>query len=200
VFFRNLIGEVIPEGDTIARNPFFASFQAGWFRFTLCSSHVTFDGNLNKRRAEILAVSNVLEKRASKQRDVFIFLGDMNIKENDDTVFQQMRANGWDVRDFENTTTGKSSSAYDKINFTKDVNRVEHLNHGKYDWRNSVFREQDKSFYETIKFAQRGKGFGDHHMSDYRHWYSLEMSDHFPIWLELETDYSDAYLEEIENG
>ena len=43
VFFRALIGElVLPDGDEIngrqfARSPFFAAFQAGWFKFTLYS-------------------------------------------------------------------------------------------------------------------------------------------------------------------
>ena len=43
VFFRNIIGEIVipsdtlPTGHQIARSPFFAAFQAGWFKFTLCA-------------------------------------------------------------------------------------------------------------------------------------------------------------------
>ncbi|MEM7360922.1 MAG: endonuclease/exonuclease/phosphatase family protein [Pseudomonadota bacterium] len=197
VIFRNQIGEVIPEEQSVARSPFFASFQAGWFRFTLCSSHITFDDDVDNRRAEISAVAQILKSRAEKMKEVFVMLGDMNIKSNDDDVFKEMRADGWEVKDFGNTTTGKSTSAYDKINYTDNINRVNYLNHGSFDWRDSVFRAEDEDFYEQVKIAMRGKGFGTHHKNNYKAWMELEMSDHLPIWMELETDFSDEYLEDM---
>jgi len=50
VWFRNLVGEItlgkdaLLDGEQIARTPYFASFQAGWFKFTLCSVHIIYGG------------------------------------------------------------------------------------------------------------------------------------------------------------
>ncbi|MGB5417993.1 endonuclease/exonuclease/phosphatase family protein, partial [Algibacter sp.] len=55
VFFRNLIGEIVlPKkdliaGNQVARSPFFASFQAGWFKFSLCSAHIIYGTDLDMR-------------------------------------------------------------------------------------------------------------------------------------------------------
>ena len=50
VFFRRLIGELVVDPDDLensdqfARSPFFAAFQADWFRFCLCSTHIIYGG------------------------------------------------------------------------------------------------------------------------------------------------------------
>ncbi|MEO0343957.1 MAG: endonuclease/exonuclease/phosphatase family protein [Pseudomonadota bacterium] len=197
VFFRKRIGEIIPENNHVARNPFFAAFQSGWFRFTLCSTHVTFDSDLDKRRAEIKEISDILLRRAMDDREIYIFLGDMNIKSNDDPVFVSMRDEGWNVKEFGSTTTGASASKYDKMAFTEKANHVKYESHGSYDWRSSVFRPDEEDYFERVKMAMRGSGFGTHHMNNYNHFMGLEMSDHLPIWIELKTDYSERYLNEM---
>jgi len=88
VFFRNLIGEIVLSkedliaGEQVARSPFFASFQAGWFKFSLCSAHILFGDNLASRAAEIKIIAESLVKRAKSEDQVHIFLGDMNIEQH----------------------------------------------------------------------------------------------------------------------
>ena len=103
VRFRHLIGElVLPKGmlpgdEQIGRTPFFASFQAGWFRFTLCSAHIVFEEVENRplREDEIRVIADILQDRAKESDEVLIFLGDMNIEKRSDPGFQALTDNGF---------------------------------------------------------------------------------------------------------
>ncbi|MDO5970295.1 endonuclease/exonuclease/phosphatase family protein [Flavivirga aquimarina] len=231
VFFRNLIGEIVLpkenliDGEQVARSPFFASFQAGWFRFSLCSAHIVFGNDLSKRAAEIKAVADVLVKRAKSEDQVHIFLGDMNIEEKDDVVMQALKESKLTVPEFGFTNMG-GDRWFDQIAFTekgKAGRKTRLLRHGKFDWRHAVFgphpnpqekapklteadnkkgkkrltKDEILNHYEKIVEQVRKK----HDKKPYKDWaksYSTwtthEMSDHLPIWMELEIDYSDDYL------
>ena len=227
VFFRNVIGEIVVRSDAlagggqIARTPFFAAFQAGWFRFTLCSSHIIFGDDLGVRAQEITAVTKALLKRAKKEDQVFIFLGDMNIESRDDEVWQALVDSDMEVPVF-GPTNMKGDRFYDQIAYTvqgASTRKTRLLNFGTFDWRNAVFgpaQERDPDAPDDPQFIERltdaeniahyrpindemrrryGKepyaDFAEEHGSNFM---TFEMSDHLPIWVELEVDYSDDYL------
>lgn len=227
VFFRNVIGEIVfasdelSDGGQIARTPFFAAFQAGWFRFTLCSNHIIFGDDLGARAEEIAAITKALTKRAKKEDQVFVFLGDMNIPSREDEVWQALVDSDMEVPFFEPTNM-KGDKFYDQIACTVKgaATRKTRLNrNGVFDWRNAVFgpsQERDPdapddpefvsrisdaeqiAHYEPINAAMRtayGKTPYANFASQYAtNFMTFEMSDHLPIWVELEVDYSDAYL------
>lgn len=227
VFFRNVIGEIVIPSDTlsdgsqIARTPFFAAFQAGWFRFTLCSSHIIYGDNLSKRAEEITAITKALLKRAKREDQVFVFLGDMNIESRDDKVWKALANSGMEVPHFE-ASNMKGDKFYDQIAYTvkgASTRKTRLLRHGVFDWRNAVFgpaQDRDPSepddpefvtrikdadyhaHYEPINAAARteyGKTPYTNFTSQYAsNFMTFEMSDHLPIWVELEVDYSDDYL------
>ncbi len=229
VSFRNLIGEIVlPKedliaGEQVARSPFFASFQAGWFKFSLCSAHIVFGGNLGLRAAEIKAIADTLVKRAKSEDQVHIFLGDMNIEKKDDEVMQALKGSKLTVPDFGPTNMG-GNRWFDQMAFTekgKAGRKTRLLRHGKFDWRHAVFgphpaddapelTEQDKAggkgrpsaaeilrHYENKVQKTRRKHGKKPYVNwprSYRNWTTFEMSDHLPIWMELEIDYSDDYL------
>ena len=70
VFFRNLIGEIVLAkedliaGEQVAQSPFFVSFQAGWFKFSLCSAHIIYGDDLKLRAEEIRIIADTLVRRA----------------------------------------------------------------------------------------------------------------------------------------
>lgn len=110
---------------------------------------------------------------------------------------------------------------YDQIAYTvkgKSTRKTRLLRSDNFDWRNSVFgpsvaRDPDApddpeyvvrktddeniAHYEPIVAAHR-KEHGKDPYSDfrksYKQWMTYEMSDHLPIWAELETDYSNEHL------
>lgn len=229
VFFRNLIGEIVLDkkdliaGEQIARSPFFASFQAGWFKFSLCSAHIIFGKDLNKRAAEISAIAKSLVRRSKKEDQVHIFLGDMNIEKKDGPIMKTLKKSGLTVPEF-GPTNMAGNRWFDQIAFTekgKATRKTKLIRHGKFDWRHAVFgphpsegsspfsMKENKiglkrmglkanlAHYKTIVAKSRKenkqKPFKDWSRS-YRRWTTDEMSDHLPIWVELEVDYSDDYL------
>ncbi len=229
VFFRNLIGEVVlPKegliaGEQVARSPFFASFQAGWFKFSLCSAHIIFGDDLALRAAEIKAVASALVKRAKSEDQVHVFLGDMNIEKKDDEVMQALRDSKMTVPYFGPTNMG-GNRWFDQMAFIekgKAGRKTRLLRHGKFDWRHAVFgphpkhdapeltakdiadgkarltaaeilKHYDKKV-EKIRIAHGKEPYADWTKS-YKNWATFEISDHLPIWMELEIDYSDDYL------
>ncbi len=227
VFFRNVIGEIVfpsdtlSDGNQIARTPFFASFQAGWFRFTLCSTHIIYGDDLGMRAEEITAITDALIKRAKKEDQVFVFLGDMNIESLEGEVGQALLDSGMKVPRF-GPTNMKGDKYYDHIAFTVKgaaTRKTRLINHGVFDWRNAVFGpaqardpnapddpsyvnrisdDDHRAHYEPINAAAR-TAYGKEPYADFGSQYAnnfmtFEMSDHLPIWVELEVDYSDEYL------
>ncbi|MEJ2499178.1 MAG: hypothetical protein P8Y49_07860 [Sulfurovaceae bacterium] len=231
VFFRNIIGEIVLSkkdliaGNQVARSPFFASFQAGWFRFSLCTAHIMFGKDLSLRAAEIKVIADALIKRAKSEDQVHIFLGDMNIEEEDDEVMQALKDSALVVPDF-GPTNMSGNKWFDHMAFTvkgKAERKTRLLRHGKFDWRHAVFgphpNPDNKPFElsekDTIEGKKRlsAKVILEHYEKQvekirkaynkapyadwpkaYKNWTTHEMSDHLPIWMELEIDYSDDYL------
>jgi len=229
VRFRNLIGEIVLpketliDGEQVARSPFFASFQAGWFKFSLCSAHIIYGNDLKMRAAEIKSVADILVKRAKTEDQVHIFLGDMNIEKKDDEVMQALKDSKLTAPDFGPTNMG-SNRWFDQMAFTtkgKSGNKTRLLRHGTFDWRHSVFGphpSQDApaltaedlaagkyrpTAKETLNHYEQkvinirknhGKAPYANWPKSYKNWTTYEMSDHLPIWMELEIDYSDDYL------
>ncbi|MCB1583787.1 MAG: hypothetical protein KDI92_12030 [Xanthomonadales bacterium] len=232
VFFRNLIGEIVVpsdqliNGEQIARTPFFASFQAQWFKFSLCSAHIIFGDDLNLRAQEIKAIASSLIKRAKKEDQVHIFLGDMNIEKQDDVIMEALKSTRMVVPDF-GPTNMSGNRWFDQMAFTqkgKAGNKTRLLRHNKFDWRHAIFgphpdenklpplalsnddiaagksrlsKRELLEHYEPIVSQLRicyGKEPYADFSKSYKTWTSFEMSDHLPIWMELEIDYSDEYL------
>ncbi|MBL4725687.1 MAG: endonuclease/exonuclease/phosphatase family protein [Rhizobiaceae bacterium] len=202
VFFQNLIGELVLPGDRliegkqIARTPYFASFQASWFRFTLCSAHITFGGSSSEdkklRAKEIAVISKALAKRAEKSDEVHIFLGDMNIEDPEDNIMAALTGNGFTAPLF-GATNLSGTKHFDQIAYTGEELRTNLLNHSSFDWRDAVFGPSEMDHYKSIAEEARGEPYANW-ASSYRNWTSHQMSDHLPIWVELKTDYSDIYL------
>lgn len=205
VFFRNLIGElVLPKGalpgdEQIGRTPFFASFQAGWFRFTLCSAHIVFGETEGRplREDEIRVIATELAKRAKDADEVHIFLGDMNIDSRHDASMKALSDNGFDAPDL-GPTSLTGTKHYDQIAFTGPASESHRLNGGVIKWQEAVFSEDEQDAYEQVardirEGADQGQPYADWGRT-YKSWRTHEMSDHLPIWIELEVDYSNEYL------
>lgn len=203
VQFRNVVGEItlsqeaLIDGEQIARTPFFASFQAGWFRFTLVNVHIIFGTDKSRRTQEIAALAKRINKRAADEGEVYVLIGDMNIEKIGDDIFKGLSDHGLTVPFFGPTNLG-GTKYYDQIAFTGNEVKTRLVNSGSVDWRTNIFGEADKdSYFPIVKAAREaaGKEMYSNWERAYQSFFaSFEMSDHLPIWVEIETDYSDDYL------
>ena len=217
VFFRKMAGElVLPDSKLIdkklqfARTPFSVSFQAGWFRFILATVHI-FYGTSSKddprRIAEIGSVAEFLKKRAKKEDENYILLGDFNIFNQGDATMKALEKQGFYIPDAikkHPTDLGKKKF-YDQIAFNLkiDPNMIVfsegEQRAGAFDYTETIYPPQDVSIYQGLfdeKYVtgKTAKQIENYYLST---WRTYQMSDHLPLWIELQIDFSNQYLQRL---
>lgn len=221
----------LPEGQKVAkyrqfaRTPFLVAFQAGWFKFSLCTVHLYYgaaSGAKRERRVkEISAISKFLADRAKEIRkrektgENFILLGDFNIVGPDDVTMKALKKNGFTLPEKIYKSNVSETMYYDQIAFMVKRNELQmgpsENNNGVFRFFRSAFRDGE---YATYHDLMRNKKLRDYHdagtkkagqhrtesekKSYYRNkWRTWQMSDHCPLWVELKIDFSDKYLNRI---
>jgi len=152
-------GRVYHPRQQLARTPFFCGFQAGWFKFNLCTVHLLYGDNVEEhpdRVREIELLSSLLAKRAkAEQKDgrTLVLLGDFNIFSRDNKTMRAMTDKGFYIpealQDVPATNVAIKKKAYDQIAFMpykKDVQPTGRA--GVFDFFNAVFRKTVKSVKE----------------------------------------------------
>lgn len=219
VTFRNLVGEIVlPPGKTapsrqIARTPFMAAFQAGWFHFVICTGHIYYgedspkSAGFKRRVEEIATLSKLLAERAKAEGENYIFLGDFNVVSKTDATMKALLDGGFTVpaalfgpANPETSNLG-GDKIYDQIAFRPKSDELKFMAAGVFDWRQAVFRDADFARYRDAMPVKDDAGAAVDPAKLERHfqtkWRTWQMSDHLPKWVQLEIDFSDAYLERI---
>jgi len=214
ITFKNIACElVLPKEKLInaelqfARTPFCAAFQAKWFRFKLNTVHIYYGSSsgIDKRRlAEIDSIAAYLSKRAKKEDENYILLGDFNIVKTSDETMKALEKNAFFVPESIKThpTDLGQTKHYDQIafNFKLSPNMTVfsegEQKAGAFNFTESVYTEADINIYHKY-FPE--KYMNDKTESDIQKYYltswrTFQMSDHLPLWAELKIDFSDEYL------
>ena len=150
----------------------------------------------------------------------------MNIERDGDELMTALRNTTLEVPRFGRTNLGGSRD-FDHIAFTvrgAAERKTRLLRHGVFDWRNAVYGPaqpvdpaalpdggrarrvpdgDNLDRYEPLLQAHRaahGRAPYTRFRDQYQSKTTWEMSDHLPIWVEVETDYSDDYLESFLPG
>ena len=231
VSFKNMAGEIVlPKNQLIdelqfARTPFCVSFQAGWFKLNLATVHIIYGEDTKKgkekRRKEIDALAKFLAKRAKKEGNNYIVLGDFNIPDVDDSMMRALEDNGFHIPNpiKEHPTDLGETKHYDQIAFDLHMNstmqifdeKVQHA--GSFNFTKSVYKLDDYEAYipimdpkeieivdestgkkKTILERREGEEARVYYEDSYR---TFQMSDHLPLWVELKVDFSGQYLENL---
>lgn len=262
VWFQGIAGElVLPENLQIvdgekklqfARTPFMCAFQSGWFKFFFSTVHIYFGSSSGKkyerRVAEINEVAKFLAKRAKKDDQNHILVGDFNIVKGGSKGYNALAANGFQVFQNKEGSNKDQTKFYDQISFRVRKNELRFAptdrNKGVLQFFKSIYREEDFASYkpdlkkavklkmdkieeeiEVVKgrlersssetqkekyrksIAKKKKTLADwkKHLTDdaklkayyLDDWRTFHGSDHLPLWVELEIDFSGAYLDKL---
>lgn len=202
--FGGLAGELIPaatkENDLLksefafARTPYLAGFRAGWFKFTICTQHLYYgetkpDHPQRQREAETIV--QLMQKRMkSKDRwaNNAILLGDFNTFSIKDNTFLALEKGSFHV-------PARLKGKYTNANLDKPFDHIAFLapdialqlgvaDAGVFPFFDYVYRNTDRAIY-----------LPDQDDKTYKDWRTYKMSDHLPIWVELEVDFGNQYLE-----
>ena len=226
VTFGGLAGEIVlPEAKTgprllqFARTPFICGFKAGWTKFNLCTVHIYYGQGVKddpRRVKEIEDLAKLLAKRAKLpeqparpdgkvtavrniEPDNLVLLGDFNIFNRADVTMQKLVEAGFTVPDELTRLSGNNiakNKHYDQIAFMARPNRFGTTGKaGVFDFYRSVFRHDEGPVYSKLMGGRYEKAKDPSRA--YKDWRTYQMSDHLLLWVELKTDFSDAYLDEL---
>lgn len=167
-------GELYPDaadgkGDFI-RDPYWATFRAGAFDFSVIAVHVIWGDTVRLRKAEVKALADVYRyvQKANGAEDDVLLVGDFNRNPNDAESYSRIMAIPSMIRLFELPQKShiRDSSLYDNIFFQTDY-VTEYLGSSGID------RFDETDFGNDDKAA------------------NLAVSDHRPVWAVFRTDLDD---------
>ena len=203
-----------------ARSPFLVAFQSGWFRFSLCTVHIYYGGkskaHINQRTAEIQRLVKFFADRQDSTTNAeldrhgtienYILLGDFNVVSPEHKTMQALKSEGFTVPPAIDgkAVRKKGQHFYDQIAVRVKDPRFRVAGGGMLDMYADVFRDEDIGIYESRMpetDPEKNEAFkATTKEALYKKWRTWQMSDHAPLWIEIETDFADDYLGRIMKG
>jgi len=192
----------------LARTPFAVGFKSGWTNFVLTTVHIYYGDDRADDPLRVQEIGEVAAFLARQSEDPsawsrnLILLGDFNIYSPGDTTMQALTKNGFVIPpELQNRPSNSTQDkTYDQIAFRVRSDRFETTGKaGVFNFYKSVFRDDDEALYAPYM----GEGYENGKNGEprknksayYKQWRTFQMSDHFPLWVELRIDFSDAYLQ-----
>lgn len=198
-----------------ARTPFLVAFQSGWFKFSLCTVHIYYGDDtgaqLQRRIDEIKALVRFFasrQDRESKEEEEsgrlpenYIMLGDFNVVSPKHETMAALKARGFKVPEEidGDKVRPEGGHYYDQIAVRAKDPRFRVSGGGMVDIFETVFRSEDLAIYQgqmPEKDPEKKKAAKTKEAL-YEKWRTWQMSDHAPLWIEIETDFSEHYLKEF---
>ena len=176
-------GELYPDAadgrDTFMRDPYWATFRAGAFDFSVIAVHVVWGDRVGQRKAEVRALADVYQyvQAANGAEDDVLLVGDFNRNPTDTEAYGRIMAIPSMVRlfQFPQKSHIRDSSLYDNIFFQKN-----HV--AEYTGRHGIDRFDETDFGNDDKAA------------------NLAVSDHRPVWAVFRTTQDDDDIDEKGNA
>lgn len=221
ILFRNIVGEIVLPANRLidgksqfARTPFFVSFQAGWFKFEICTVHIYYGQDtgeaLERRIAEIDEIAEFLAERAKAEAGNFIVLGDFNIISPEHRTMEALLRHGFEVPEpLRQKTNMLGTKYYDQIAFITREGELQlgdaEPNAGAFNYYKSVFTADDADYIPYRGLPGTTPASVEHWNRDEegqrkyyeKEWRTFQMSDHLPLWVQLKIDFTEPYLEAL---
>ncbi|HYP26313.1 MAG TPA: endonuclease/exonuclease/phosphatase family protein [Blastocatellia bacterium] len=203
-------GEELKPSKQLARAPFMVGFRAGWFKFTLCTTHILYGKAVAEDPNRVDEIKVLAEYLAGQARKPYawaknmILLGDFNIFDTSDTTMKAITKAGFTVPESLQKLPSNvpQNKHYDQIAFiAPDVQ--DHLGLGKagvFNFFEHVYRKDEQSVYaeDMGKAYLQAKDGSERDEKGrtryYNDWRTFQMSDHLPMWIELKINFGREYL------
>lgn len=171
------------------RSPYLASFKSGIFDFVVLTTHIRWGDSIKARQDEIGMLADWIE---GKRRDKFaedqdiIVMGDFNIPSREDPTFKAITKHGLKIPDKLLGAPGTDlakGKRYDQIlhypnypdNFSKTGGVLDFF----------IDEDHIKELFPDGLTKQK---------------FTYQLSDHLPLWIQINTDISGFELEQIIQG
>jgi hypothetical protein len=181
---RNKRGEEYLPEISWWRSPYMASFRAGNFDFVMLAVHIRWGDSVSARQAELQSIADWIDgKRRNKNcedKDLIV-LGDFNIGSRTDKLFAAITSKGLKIPD---ALLQKDFGS----NLEKDKRYDQILHH-------PIYKASFTNAGGVLDFYTGGidglfKGLT-------KAKFTFELSDHLPLWIQINTDTDDMKLDQI---
>ncbi|TDH27806.1 endonuclease/exonuclease/phosphatase [Segetibacter sp. 3557_3] len=193
----------------LARTPFMCGFNAGWTNFILTTVHILYGVDAAEdpeRLKEISALANAMAARADGKYEWsnnIVLLGDFNIYSRTDSTLKAITDAKFVIPKELQSLPGSNvlkNKFYDQIAFKVRPNSFETTGKaGVFDFFECVYKDEDELIYAEEmgkSYQTNDKGEERKDKSNYYRifWRTFKMSDHLPMWVEIEIDHTDKFL------
>lgn len=203
VSFRDIAGQIILPGtnneNQFARAPYVIRFQSGWLKFDICTVHIYYGKDsvtseeYKRRVKEIKNIVDFFDKYYVQKDETNIFiLGDFNIENTESETYKAATSSIFKIPDaiIKNNLPGSNvaqDKIYDQILYYNKYKDITFKNAGIFDFYDTVFDSYD-TYSKRIK---KHYNLPSEKFKDFR---TYQMSDHLPLWVEMNTDHTEQYL------
>jgi endonuclease/exonuclease/phosphatase family metal-dependent hydrolase len=189
------------------RTPFLAGFSAGWFNFQLATVHLawaTGDAEDPDRVREAEALAKFMRRRTLTDRGTWsrntFLIGDFNFFNEHSRAYLALEDNGFTIpvgrAELTQTNAGADARYYDQIAYLLADAHVAPAGLGVLDLFEVFYSDANFTrFYEADLTRADGTVPGNKRSYYRNHYRRKQLSDHFPIWIELPIDFGLPYLE-----
>ncbi len=176
------------------RAPYMCSFRSGNFDFIAIATHARWGDSVEGRKAELQLLADWIDTRF-KNRYVedtdLIVMGDFNVPKIGDTLFKALTSRGLQVPDaLKDLKVGDTAIGGSNLGENARYDQILHLPTTKKRFSNLGgtldFFGNDSKIEELFP----GKKYT-------REKFSFQISDHFPVWVQVKTDIEGERLNEI---
>ncbi len=186
---RTKKGEEYLSEDSFWRAPYMASFRAGSFDFIVLTTHIRWGDSEQARAAEIGRLADWIEakrvEKTAEDKDLIV-MGDFNIPSRDDALFKALTKHGLKIPTpllGAHGTNLEQDKRYDQIlhhpiypaSFTKAGGSLD-------------FFVDEKSIKQLFPGGMTKEKF------------TYQLSDHLPLWIQINTATEGFKLEQIIRG
>lgn len=169
------------------RSPYLASFRSGTFDFVAITTHIRWGDSVEARKGELQRLANWIdakrEGKGNEDKDV-IAMGDFNIPSRNNALFKAITSKGLQI-----------PTALRKLEFGSNLEkkkRYDQILHYPIYSENFTNRGGVVDFYvDSIDPLFPGMSKRD---------FTYQMSDHLPLWMQINTDIAGHKLEQIIQG
>jgi hypothetical protein len=176
------------------RAPYMCSFRAGNFDFIAIATHARWGDSPKAREAELGMLAEWIDVRfkdkAAEDTDLIV-MGDFNTPSLDDSIFKALTSRGLQIPDsLVDLKLGDLTVKGSNLNKDARYDQILHL---------PTLKQRFTNFGGTLDFYGSDAGIKElFPTAGYsRTQFTFQLSDHFPVWVQIDTDIDGQRLTQI---
>jgi len=185
--------EYVPTGS-FWRAPYMCSFRAGNFDFIVIATHARWGNSTAKRAAELKMLAEWIDTRFKSnfvEDHDLIVMGDLNTPRMDDSLFQGLTGSGLQVPSaLVHLKAGDRAVEGSNLDENARYDQILHLPTNEKRFSNNAGTLDFFGGGDAIKELFPGKSYT-------REQFTFQLSDHFPVWIQINTDIDGQRLDQI---